>query len=210
MLGLLAIALLFFFLLWLIFWLSKVIWRFLSGSKPYDASANITLRNSDRIRFPPLSQNPSDPSQFDYHLVPFTNENPPGRGYVVERIADGQRMAWDFLSNRGEGMESHGVAGETHHLEDLQADSFRPPAPLSLVPEPTNRYDPHAVAVWDVARRHQAGYIPRSEARRIADRLHNGKVVECLSIWETIVKGERVSLRILLLDKKARLRKPSE
>lgn len=210
MFGLLAIALLLFFLLWLIFWLSKVIWRFLSGSKPYDASAKITIRSSDRIRFPPLSQAPTDSSEFEFQLVEFTTDNPHGWGYMVERLEDGQKMAWEFLCNRGEGMESLPVAGESHHHEDLQADSFRPPARLSLVPEPTNRYDPNAVAVWDAARRYQAGYIPGSEAKRIAGRIRNGKLVECLSIWETIVNGERVSLRILLLDKKARLRKPLE
>lgn len=127
MFGLLAIALLLFSLLWLIFWLSRAIWRFLSGSKPYLISATIHLRDSGRIRFPPPAQAPPDLSEFEYQLVEFTTDNPYGWGYVVERLKDGQKLAWEFLSNRGEGMESLDVAGESHHHEDLQSDSFRPP-----------------------------------------------------------------------------------
>jgi hypothetical protein len=206
--GFLAIALLLFAILWLILSLSKGLWRILFGSKHDDTSLDISHLKSDRTLSTSCTHAPADPSEFDYRLVPFTADNPTGYGYVVESVKDGQRLAWDYLSNRVQGMESFGIAGETHHHEDLQADSFRPPARLSLVPEPTNPYDPNAVAVWDAAKKHQAGYIPGSEAKRIAGRIRDGKLVECLSIWETIVNGERVSLRILLLDRKARLHKP--
>ena len=207
--GFLAIALLLLAILWLIFSLSKGLWRILFGSKHDDTSPDISHLKSDRIRFPPLvAHAPTDPSEFDYRLVPFTTDNPTGYGYVVESVEDGQRLAWDYLSNRAQGMESFGVAGETHHREDLQADSFRPPARLSLMPEPTNPYDPNAVAVWDAAKRYQAGYIPGSEAKRIGGRIRKGQIVECLSIWETIVNGKRVSLRMLLVSQKARLQRP--
>jgi len=205
--GFLAIGLLLSSIAWLLVVLIKGIIRARSESRPREMSPEMRQPQPRPYRFPPRAQ--ADPSQFDYELVPFETDDGQGRGYVVERLKDGQRLAWDFLSNRGENMESMGVAGETHHSEDLQADSFRPPAPLVLVPEPTNRYDPHAVAIWDAAKKHQAGYIPGSEARRIGGRLSKGKIVECLSMWETIVNGKRVSLRILLLDQKARLQKPT-
>jgi hypothetical protein len=208
--GFIAIAVLMFSILWFIFSLGKGILRGLFGSKHYDTSAAIPQRRPDRpvYRFPPPVQAPADRSQFDYGLVPFETEDGQGRGYVVERLEDSQRLAWDFLDNRRQGLESIGVAGETYHIDDLQADSFRPPARLMLVPEPTNRYDPNAIAVWDAAKRYQAGYIPGSEAKRIGGRIRKGQIVECLSIWETIVNGKRVSLRMLLVSQKACLQRP--
>ena len=208
--GFIAISVLLLSILWLIYKLGKGILRILFGSKHHDTSADIPQRRPDRpiYPFPPPAQAPVDRSQFDYGLVPFETEDGQGRGYVGERLDDSQRLAWDSLDNRQQGLESMGVAGETHHSDDLQADSFRPPARLTLVPEPTNRYDPNAIAVWDAAKRYQAGYIPGSEAKRIGGQIRKGKIAECLSMWETIANGKRVSLRILLVSQKARLQRP--
>ena len=158
---------------------------------------------------PPLPSwtTPADPAQYDYDLVPFETDDGQGRGYVVQRLSDGQRMNW-HIHNRRQGFESIEVSGESHHRADLQADSFRPPARLTLVPEPSNRYDPHAVAVWDADQQHQAGYIPRDEAERIGMRLRRGHVVECLSMWEVMLDGQRVSVRLLVLYQEAKMRRP--
>lgn len=178
------------------------IYRKPNHSKPSCATGAITIKPL------PDWQTPAHPEQYDYDLVPFESKDEgTGRGYVVQRLRDAKRMSWK-IPQRRQGFESIAVSGESHHLDDLQADSFRPPARLRLVPEPTNRYDPHAIAVWDAAKQYQAGYIPRDEAERIGIRLRKGHLAQCLSIWETFVDGQRVSLRVLLLYQEARIRIP--
>lgn len=51
--------------------------------------------------------------------------------------------------------------------------------------EPTNQYDPNAIAVWNAARTLQAGYIAREDAKRLAKKLDRGELFRVLSIWET-------------------------
>ena len=203
---LLVFSILVFSVLWITIVLIKSIIRGIRGQARHSKTAD----QLERQTFPHTNQTPADPAQYDYDLVPFEPDDGQGHGYVVQRLEDGQRLTWGSLTNHRQCMESLVVAGEDYRYKDLQADSFRPPARLMLVPEPENQYDPHAVAVWDSARRHQAGYIPRDETQRIGKQLMEGHVVECVSMWETIADGQRVSLRLLLLYQNARLRMPTE
>ena len=56
------------------------------------------------------------------------------------------------------------VAGVSYRIDALQDDAFASGKRLALVPEPDNEHDPHAIAVWDEARRLQAGYVPADVA----------------------------------------------
>lgn len=136
----------------------------------------------------------------DYRLVWFEGDY--GRGYQVERVSDGQKLRWQTLP-RSEGLEAIGVAGESHHEDDLQSPSLEPGKPLSLVREPDNPYDENAVAIYDAAERHQAGYIPGDESVRIAGKLDGGERLQAYSMWEVWKGGKRVSLRILLVGEEA-------
>jgi HIRAN domain-containing protein len=131
-----------------------------------------------------------------YRLEP--HETDTGRGYVVIRADDGRRLSWETLP-RSDGLESVDVRGESHRTEALQSSTFAAGAPLTLIPEPENPYDPNAVGVWDEARTRQAGYIPREHAARIGKRLRAGEPVRCIVMWEERRRGQRVSLRVLLL-----------
>jgi hypothetical protein len=85
-----------------------------------------------------------------------------GRGFVVRRIMDGQRLRWQTLPKR-DGLESFNVAGTSHHADAMQHPSFAPGKPLSLLPEPLNPYDPNA-DVQDVKRDEEAKERNRREA----------------------------------------------
>jgi hypothetical protein len=61
------------------------------------------------------------------------------------------------------------------------------------VPEPDNEHDPHAIGVWDVDRRLQAGYVPAEIARHL--RANEWRAV---SLREWFEGGQRCGLRVLL------------
>ena len=85
------------------------------------------------------------------------------------------------------------VAGASYRFEALQDEAFAPGRPLALVPEPENRHDPNAVAIWDVDRRLQAGYVPAEVAPRVA------RNAQAVSLWEfRDEEGRRVGLRVLI------------
>jgi hypothetical protein len=129
-----------------------------------------------------------------------------GRGFVVQRVCDAKRLSWHTLPKR-DGLESLLVAGVSHRHAQLQDSSFEPGQPLELVPEPTNPYDPNAVAVWNRGRTLQIGYIPKKNAVMLAKKLAaHDEMLGCLSLWEYRVNGERVALRILLVGERARVR----
>jgi HIRAN domain len=128
-----------------------------------------------------------------------------GRGFVVERIADHQRLSWYTLPKL-DGLDAVRVAGVSHRHAQLQDPSFAPGQPLALVPEPTNPVDPNAIAVWNSDRTLQIGYLPRAKAAKLAKERASNTPLGCLSMWEDRVCGQRVGLRILLVRERARVR----
>lgn len=69
------------------------------------------------------------------------------------------------------------VVGESHYANsikalfgaDLKAEGTEMTATVQLLPEPLNKHDRQAVAVWAGSR--QIGYLPRQEAARYSPRL---------------------------------------
>lgn len=138
---------------------------------------------------------PAQPQQ--YELV--TNETAKGRGYVVRRLRDQKLLSWQFLP-REDGLQCLEVVGESYHREDLQQPGFAAGFPIKLVPEPENPVDPNAVAVRDASGKYQAGYLSREDAPKILKRIKTGTGFQALAMWEINIDGQRVSLRILLMD----------
>ena len=135
-----------------------------------------------------------------YELEFLEHEN--GRGYVVVRRADGQRLRWETLP-RAEGLYSVGVTGARFHAAALEDASFAPPSPLKLRREPDNPHDPAAVAVWNASETLMAGYLAREAAAWLSKHLDGGDPFGALAMWETLEAGHRVHLRILLLNQTA-------
>ena len=128
-----------------------------------------------------------------------------GRGFVVVRLADGQHLSWQTLPH-GEGLESVNVVGERYRVDAIQDPCFAPGNEITLEREPTNQYDPNAIAVWNAARTLQAGYIPRDDAKRLAKKFDRGERFRVLIIWETVEADRRTDIRILLIGEEANVR----
>jgi hypothetical protein len=79
------------------------------------------------------------------------------------------------------------VAGVSYRLEALADASFDPGRRLSLVPEPDNPHDRHAVGIWNAGRTLQLGYVPAAVAPELAGD------EQAVSLWR--VDG---GLRVLL------------
>jgi hypothetical protein len=132
-----------------------------------------------------------------YELEFLEHDN--GRGYVVVRRSDGQRLRWETLP-RKEGLLSFNVVGAAFHAAALQHPSFAPGLPLKLRREPENPYDPQAVSVWNADESLTAGYLAREDAAWLTKRLDGGEPFGALAMWEILEAGHRVHLRILLLN----------
>ena len=94
------------------------------------------------------------------------------------------------------------VAGASYRLDALQDDAFAPGETLALVPEPDNEHDPNAVAIWDAARRLQAGYVPAE----IAPEVRGDE--QALALWEFVEEGRRIGLRVLIAPADAWIGRP--
>ena len=79
------------------------------------------------------------------------------------------------------------VAGASYRAEALQDPGFDPGRRLALVPEPDNEHDPNALAIWNVDRTLQVGYVPRD----VAPELRGDE--QAVSLWR--VEG---GLRVLI------------
>src|SRR5688572_28522636 len=96
-----------------------------------------------------------------------------GRGFVVVRSSDGQRLQWQTLP-RLAGLESVSVVGEQYYALGLRDRSFAPGQRLMLMRQPQNPHDSNAVAVFNSGGSLQVGYLPREDAKRIARTLDKG------------------------------------
>lgn len=69
------------------------------------------------------------------------------------------------------GLHSFQIRGTSHHSGAVKAGRFTPGAQLRLVREPENRHDPNTIAVYAEKARNMAGYVPASQAKRLASLL---------------------------------------
>jgi len=105
-----------------------------------------------------------------------------GTGYRLRDAATGEPVRWE-----DERIRVIPVAGVTFRPEALPDPSFDPGSRLTLVREPDNEHDPHAVAVWNEEGTLQAGYVPAE----VAPELRGDE--QAVSLWR--VEG---GLRVLL------------
>jgi hypothetical protein len=158
-----------------------------------DGTADLQLVPSTHRKLASVS---TTMSNSDFALEPSEFEN--GRGFVVVRRTDGQRLSWQTLP-RSQGLESINVVGERFRPEALQDPGFAPGCTLTLKREPENLYDSNAISVWNANGTLMAGYLPREDAKRIAKRLDKAQRIRAISIWETTEAGRRIGVRVLLL-----------
>lgn len=149
------------------------------------------------------SHTPADPP-FELHLEERRYETDGedgqplhGYGYVF-RDEHERALSWDDPLATGHGIEVVKVAGTSHRFAVLQDDAFAPGSPLSLRPEPKNKFDRNAVGIWDKNGRLQVGYVPAEQCEDVARRLRRERV-EAYVLWEwRNDRGERCGLRMLV------------
>jgi hypothetical protein len=114
-------------------------------------------------------------------------------GYRLRDAASEELVRWEDPRIR-----VINVAGVSYRLDALQDDAFAPGSRLTLVPEPDNEHDPHAIGIWDAGQRIQAGYVPAERARAL-------EAVEwqAVSLLEFFEGEQRVGLRVLLAPRDA-------
>jgi hypothetical protein len=115
-----------------------------------------------------------------------------GRGYWLRDAATGDALRWDDERLAAAGARVLPVAGASYRVDALQDGGFAPGSELTLVPEPENEHDPHAIGIWDAERRVQAGYVPAEAARELSLPLR------AIALWEWREEGRRVGLRVLI------------
>ena len=121
-------------------------------------------------------------------------------GFWLRDAATGQALSW-----KDPRLLVIKVAGTSYRTDELQDDAFAPGRRLALVPEPDNEHDPDAVAVWDVERRLQAGYVPAT----FAPELRGDE--QAVALWEFRGDdGRRIGLRVLIAPPDAWIQEPRE
>jgi HIRAN domain len=120
----------------------------------------------------------------------------------LERAGDGFRLrnaaTEELLREEDPRIRVVRVAGASYRVDALQNDGFAPGRRLTLVPEPDNEHDPHAIGIWDEASRAQAGYIPADVARDL-----DAAEWQAVSVREFFEDGKRLGLRVLLAPRDA-------
>jgi HIRAN domain len=114
-------------------------------------------------------------------------------GYHLRDAETERRVTWE-----DERIRVVKVAGASYRGDALQDDAFAPGRRLALVAEPDNEHDPNAVAIWDEARRVQAGYVPAEAAREL-----DAAAWQAVSLWEFREDDRRIGLRVLLVPRDA-------
>lgn len=118
-------------------------------------------------------------------------------GYWLRDAESGRPVRWS-----DERLDVVHVAGASYRADALQDPALAPGSTLTLVAEPDNPHDANAVAVWDEARRVQAGYVPAE----VAPKLTGGE--QAVSLWEFREDGRRVGLRVLIAPADAWIGRP--
>ena len=115
----------------------------------------------------------------------------------LERVRDGYRVrdaaSEELVRDDDPRIRVVKLAGVSFRADALQDDGFAAGRRLTLVAEPENEHDPHAIAVWDAERRVQGGYVPAHVAAEL-----DAEAWQAVSLVEFFEDGRRRGLRVLL------------
>ena len=118
-------------------------------------------------------------------------------GYV---IWDDQGVAipFDEISDRVHySVRIFKVAGTSYRSPALQSTSFEPGKMLLLKREDNNRYDKHAVSVWDEAGQTMVGYVPRALNVTVRAILEVSPESKAMVLAQMRKGGQRVAIQVL-------------
>lgn len=106
------------------------------------------------------------------------------------------RTSWRF------GLHSFALRGTGHYEAAVKAGRFSPGASVRLVREPSNEYDPNAVAVYAETGKRKAGYVPKGQAKRLARMLDAGADLVAISVRGSGAGSNDVTPVVLICDRR--------
>lgn len=80
------------------------------------------------------------------------------------------------------GLHSFQLRGTSHNAAAMKAGRFTPGASVRLIREADNAHDPNAIAVYAETGRNKTGYVPASQAKRLAPMMDAGVELAAVSI----------------------------
>lgn len=124
---------------------------------------------------------------------------------VRDRMLIVSRKGW--VNPRSRNLHRFGLftfllAGTTHHAAAVKAGRFTPGAEVELVREPDNPHDKNAVAVRAIPGRAMAGYVPATQARRLAKLMDSGVALVAVSTRGASAGRDGVTPQILVCDER--------
>jgi hypothetical protein len=143
----------------------------------------------------------------DFELVKHSTSE--GKGYVVQRTKDKQRLRYETLP-LSQGLYAFNVAGTSYRNEALQGSAFNPGKRLAVIPDPANPVDPKALAVWDSSRTFHIGFVPRECSSKLKKRMAEEEGFTYISMWETRKGKVRVGLRVLVIAPNVKIKLPNK
>lgn len=105
------------------------------------------------------------------------------------------RTSWRF------GLHSFAVRGTSYHEAAVTAGRFTPGAPVRLVREPENPHDPNAVAVYAETGRRLAGYVPKGQAKRLAQMLDSGADLVAVAVRGSGAGSNETTPHVLVCER---------
>lgn len=99
------------------------------------------------------------------------------------------------------GLHSFQLRGSRYYDAALKAGRFTPGSPVRLVREPDNEHDANAVAVYAGRARSKAGYVPRGQAKRVANLLDDGAELVAVSVRGSGAGTEGTVPQILVCER---------
>jgi hypothetical protein len=130
-----------------------------------------------------------------FTLEPY--EDAAERGYVVV-TATGERPEPAALSWADDGLEVLAVAGFRAGSDAGSSTAFEPGSAVELIP-PVDAVDDQRIEVWNSDMTVRAGTLAAADSARLLTRGDDAAAGACLVLRETLTRGERSGLLLLLV-----------
>jgi hypothetical protein len=126
------------------------------------------------------------------------SDNMSMRGFYIRDADTDEAISHRQLYELVPGSLIFKVAGVSFREDALQLPAFKPGEPIQLIPEPKNRHDRNAVAVFDTTCRVHVGYVPRELARLIGSLFGEREAYGATAFFEFLQGNRRKALSVLV------------
>lgn len=184
-----AVAVLIF--LALVAWVAWDFWR-TSPSRARRSRKKVKV-GEVRRREPTEPDLPPELDGLDYVLEWFESDD--GRGYILQRLRDRQRLSWQKLDPE-KGLYAFYVRLASDLGDALHDNRFDPGSPLTLRTE--EKAGEEVYSVWDESGEVQLGWVGVGDEERVRRMCERDSDPNFIVMWERLEGGRRKQVRALL------------